>query len=163
MNTVAAVSTALAVVVALILGVVQVRQQARKRREHLAVEVLQLVQAPAVAEAIQAVLDLPEGVTAKEFARHAKAARVSLLTFDFMLESVGWMVHRRMVDLHDVDDLMGGIIRLSWRKLRNVTDHMRKENPNYAEWLQWLVERMDADPSPGKRQAAYVTNASWAR
>ncbi len=165
LSTVASLSTALAVVVAIVLGILQVRQQERKRKEQLALEALKAAQATGMAAAIMDVLAFPDGMTNDELRQRGPHAVEAVMQFAYLLESMGWMVHRRMVDLHDIDDLMGGMVRGGWRKLKAIAPAWRKEsgNQNYFEWLQWLAERMDEDPSPGKDVGAHVTHAGWRR
>ncbi|MEA3167029.1 MAG: hypothetical protein QOJ26_1913 [Thermoplasmata archaeon] len=165
LDTIAALSTALAVVTALAFGIVQVRHQNQRRREELALDALHAVLAPDVLSAVQIVLDLPDGVGQKELVKQPADVRAAIATVDFNLEAIGWMVHRRMVDLHDLDDLMGGVVRALWAKLAGLASERRASlgRPNDLEWLQWLAERMAEDPSPGKAQGAHVTHADWRR
>lgn len=53
---------------------------------------------------------------------------------------------------------VGGWVRGSWTRLRRWVEAERAEsrNPNVGEWWQWLYERLEADPDPGKAQAAHV-------
>jgi hypothetical protein len=32
-----------------------------------------------------------------------------------------------------------------------------------AEWFQWLAERLEEDPAPGKAQGAWVAHEAWKR
>ena len=60
------------------------------------------------------------------------------------LESVGIMVHRRVVSLEMVWELMGGLVLGAWERLEGWVEAMRAEQgrEKFDEWLQWLVERL---------------------
>ncbi len=66
------------------------------------------------------------------------------------------MVFEGVVDLRQVDRMVGGLVRLTWRRLRRWVESERETNPNTAEWWQWLYERLEADPDPSKALGAHV-------
>lgn len=163
LDTFASVSTALAVFSALVFGIVQIRHQNQRRREELALDAMHAALVPDVLAAVEIVLELPEGLGEADLAGQPDVRR-AIAVVAFNLEAIGWMVQRRMVDLHDVDDLMGGITRALWRKVAPLAAERRATGrANEFEWLQWLAERMEQDPSPGKAAGAHVTHAAWRR
>lgn len=163
LNTIANVSTASAVVVAVVFGVVQARDARRKRAEMLIQEALHMAQAEHVVEAIQRALDLPELKTNAQFDALPHESKQAVWTAGYALESLGWMVYRRMLPLHDVDQLMGGSVRQLWHKLRPLMVQRRKipGRQNALEWLQWLAEQMEKNPAPGKDRGAHVAFNDW--
>lgn len=165
LDTVASVSTALAVFSAVLFGIVQVRHQNKRRREELVLETIRSVLTPDVLGAVHRVLAFPDGMGLDDLDKESDAARAAVATVDFNYEAFGWMVHRRMVDLHDLDDMMGGVARVLWRKLSRIAAERRVRHgrANEFEWLQWLVEQLEKDPSPGKAAGAHVTYAGWRR
>ncbi len=66
------------------------------------------------------------------------------------------MVFEGVADLRQVDRMVGGLVRLTWRRLRRWVELERETNPNTAEWWQWLYERLEADPDPSKALGAHV-------
>jgi hypothetical protein len=161
----AALSTALAVLTAVVFGIIQVRHQNQRRREELVLDALHSVLVPDVLAAIHRVLDFPDGMGLDDLDKEPDEAKAAVATVDFNYEAFGWMVHRRMVDLHDFDDLMGGVARALWRKLSRIAAErrVRSGRDTEFEWLQWLAEQLERDPSPGKRAGAHVTHAGWRR
>ena len=77
-------------------------------------------------------------------------------------ESLGVLVFHRILPLHLVDDLMGGYLRQSFAKLRPYMESRRQElGVSYAEWMEWLAERLIAHPSPGKSKGAHIAHRDW--
>ena len=50
-----------------------------------------------------------------------------------------------MVPLNVVDELLGGTVRVAWRKLRGYVDYERERAGSQKnwEWFQWLAEQID--------------------
>ena len=80
------------------------------------------------------------------------------LAVDSACEMWGSLVFEGVVDHHMLDRMVGGWVRGTWTRLRRWVEAERAEsrNPNVGEWWQWLYERLEADPDPGKARAAYV-------
>jgi len=50
-----------------------------------------------------------------------------------------------MVPLNVVDELLGGTVRVAWRKLRGYVEYERDRAGSQTnwEWFQWLAEQLD--------------------
>lgn len=151
------VIVALAVVLGVGFGLAELRHAARNRRDHAAVDIVRTVQTQEVRRAVNRVLNLPVDVD-PEVIRGDPAMVDAALAVDSACEMWGSMVYEGVVDLHMLDRMVGGWIRGSWSRLRRWVEAERADNqdPNVGEWWQWLYERLEADPDPGKTQAAYV-------
>ena len=57
----------------------------------------------------------------------------------------------------------GGLAVVMWRKLRRWTGEVRRENaqPSWAEWFQWLAERLQEFAGAKELQPAYSRYSSW--
>src|SRR5205823_11984743 len=62
-----------------------------------------------------------------------------------ILESLGYAVFARMVPLNVVDELLGGTLRVAWRKLHGYVEYERERAGSQKnwEWFQWLAEQSD--------------------
>jgi hypothetical protein len=62
-----------------------------------------------------------------------------------ILESLGYAVFARMVPLNVVDELLGGTLRVAWRKLHGYVEYERGRTGSQKnwEWFQWLAEQID--------------------
>jgi hypothetical protein len=75
------------------------------------------------------------------------------------------MVFENVVDHQMLDRMVGGWVRGTWRRLRVWVESERVENhnPNVGEWWQWLYERLEADPDPGKARGAHIAYCGRSR
>src|SRR5262249_18431835 len=94
--------------------------------------------------------NIPDTATAREIendARIFEAASVVGIT----LEGLGYSVYARIVPLRVISDLMGGTIRLAWRKLRPyIEEERRRTGSNKTfEWFEWLARQIERHV-PGK-------------
>jgi len=68
-----------------------------------------------------------------------------------ILEGLGYSVYARIVPLRVVADLVGGTVRLAWRKLQPYVEEERRRSGSQKtfEWFQWLATQLERH-SPGK-------------
>ena len=68
-----------------------------------------------------------------------------------ILEGLGYSVFVRIVPLRVAADLVGGTVRLAWRKLQPYIEEERRRSGSQKtfEWFQWLAIQMKRH-SPGK-------------
>lgn len=157
LTTVANLATTLAVVIGVVFGLIELRHAIRDRRDHAAVDIVRTVQTQEVRRAVGRVLKLPNDVD-PELIRADPTLLDAALAVDSACEMWGSMVFERIVDLHMLDRMVGGWVRGSWPRLRRWVEAERVEtrNPNVGEWWQWLYERFEEDPDPGKALGAYA-------
>jgi hypothetical protein len=75
-------------------------------------------------------------------------------------ENCGYLVHARMIPLSLVDELNGGMVRLTWRKFRGYVMQFRVGNPAAFEWFEWLYDRLLQYPLP-KGDPAHIKYKDW--
>ncbi|MDX1576997.1 MAG: hypothetical protein R3266_00865 [Gemmatimonadota bacterium] len=125
-----------------ILQIVHIRG---RRRDVAAIELARSIQTPEFAGALRRVMSLPIGLSAEEMRRRPGAEEAALLV-SLVLESIGLMLHRRVVPLPMVWDLVGGIAPTVWDRLRVWAKDVRREqaNPKFEEWTEWLALELRA-------------------
>lgn len=162
LGAIASLATAVAVVVAVVFGIVQVRLQAAQRRDLATMEMLRGMLTREFAEALDRVFSLPDGARPEDVRADAEL-RKAILLIDFTFESAGVMIHDRLLDLHETDKLMGGLVRIVWRKLGPFIEDERRlqGSPSRGEWMQWLAEQLHEHPVPWKAQGAHVAFRGW--
>ena len=155
-------TAALAVVFGVAFAVVQVRQTERKRREAAAFEVMRSLQGPETAKALIFLASLPEGLSPEDYEQREGFVS-AMATITALYESLGAMVHRRIVPLDVVESISGGILRVVWRKVKPYAEAQRKVLglPAHYEWLQWLAERLEENESQAKRVGAHIAYRDW--
>lgn len=149
--------TTLAVVAGVVFALAQLRQAARIRRDHAAVDIVGTVQTQEVRLAVAKILQLPDNV-APERIRDDPALLTAALAVDSACEMWGCMVYENVVDHRMLDRMVGGWVRATWRRLGTWVEAERIENrnPNIGEWWQWLYELIEADPDPAKGIGAHI-------
>lgn len=152
------VVTALAVVIGVAFGLIQLRQALRNRRDLAAVDIVRTVQTQEVRRAVERILNLPKDADPSAI-RGDPGMLEAALAVDSACEMWGSMVFEGVVDHHMLDRMVGGWVRATWPRLRRWVEAERADaaNPNIGEWWQWLYELLEADPDPGKAQGAYIS------
>lgn len=163
LNDAVAMAAIATVVTGLWFGIAQMRQQERKRRDQAAFSFLETLQRAELFEAGRVISALPDGMTAADFEARGPELMRHIHLHQMWSEVVGYAVYRRLVPLQMVDEMAGGAIRVLWRKLRPWAEHIRRleGSPNPFEWCQWLAERLEDEPAPGKKVGAQVAFADW--
>lgn len=150
--------TMVAVVFGVVFGLVQLRQAVQARRDQAAVDIVRTVQTSEVRRAVALVLKLPDDAD-PDIIRADRELLDAALAVDSACEMWGSMVFEDVVDHRMLDRMVGGWVRGTWRRLRAWVEAERVENrnPNVGEWWEWLYDRLEADPDPGKARGAHVT------
>ena len=158
---IANLASAVSVVVAVSFGVLQIRQMRKTRALFTSAELVHAMQTQEFARSVRLVLTLPDEADVALVRDNAEMAQ-AVLSLSHVFESLGVLVFHRIIHLHLVDDLMGGYIRECWTKMRPYVLFRRSEmGVYYGEWMQWLAERMESFPSPGKNIGAYIAHRAW--
>lgn len=154
---------AVVVVGGIAFGVIQLQQLRLQRRANAAIGVASSFQDAEFARALRIVLSLPcdldaEGLRAKGTEYEDAAMLVSLT-----VESVGLMVHRRMVSLHMVWELMGGVLLGAWCRLEGWSRDTRTETgrDKFNEWMQWLAEQLEKHQARCDPEPVYRRYSNW--
>ena len=149
---------ALAVIVALVLGWIELRHYQRQRADVAAFELARSVQSADFLRAWRTVLSLPADVDAATI--RERGAEDACLNLVVALETYGVMVQRGVLPLEIIDDLMGGSIRELWRRMepwvRSVRAHQGDE---FGEWGQWLMEKLERERPRSARRPAHLRPA----
>jgi hypothetical protein len=155
--TAANLATTVAVVVAVVFGIAELRRVARERRDAAAVEIVRAAQTPEIIRAVGRILKLPDDAD-PQVIRSDPALLEAAMAVYFACEMWGSIVFEGVIDLHLLDRMVGGWVRSAWVRLRRwiAAERIDNRNPNVGEWWQWLYERFEADPEPGKAQGAHI-------
>ncbi len=158
---VAQLASALAVIIALVFGILQLRHMGKTRALAGSTELVRAIQTLEFARSVRLVLGLPDQAD-PELIRNDSEMTAAVFYLGHVYESLGVLVFHRILPLHLVDDLMGGYLRQSYAKLGPYLEFRRQElGVSYAEWMEWLAERLIAHPSPGKSKGAHIAHRNW--
>jgi hypothetical protein len=158
---VVAIAPLLAVVVALVFGTLTIGQWQRTRQLTAAAELVHTMQTAEFTRAIARIVELPEGADATTLLAD-RDVMASFYAVSHVFESLGVLVYHRLLPLHLVDHLCGGYVRASWKRMKPVVLTRRGElGVTFGEWYQWLAERIEQYPAPGKDVGAPVAFKDW--
>jgi len=144
LSTVANIATALTVLTAVIFGLIEMRHARKEREERAAFVAVQAILTPAWMKSMVLVQAIPEGATAAKIEADPRVLEAAQ-SIGIILEGLGYAVFTRMIPLNVVDELMGGTVRVAWRKLRCYVEYERERagSEKTWEWFQWLAEQLD--------------------
>ena len=153
----------IAIIGALVFTALQVRQGNLKRSEQAAVTVIQTTQSDRWWRALDLLGKLPENAQISDIERMGPRIERSLFDFGVRLETIGYMVFRRIVKLDTVDELIGGVTLLFWSRAKVWAEHVRVRTGNrkYFEWCQWLAERITERRAKLGHEPAHIRHAGW--
>ncbi len=151
------------VVGGLAFGVIQLRQYRLERRTRAAFEVARSFQSAEFARALRLVLSLPCGLDAAGLRQRGAEYEDAAMLVSLTIESIGLMVHRRIVSLHMVWELMGGVLLAAWVRLRGWTEDTRTEQgrDKFNEWIQWLADQLERHKAQCEPDPVYFRYAKW--
>ena len=160
-NNLATLLTSLTVVFGAFFSVLTLRQWQHTRYLTAAVELVHTIQTPEFTRSIARVVELPEAADPQLILADLEIT-TAVYAISHVFESLGVLVYHRLLPLHLVDQLVGGYVRASWRRVKPYVKARRTTlGTMFGEWFEWLAERMDENPAPGKSLGAGVAHRSW--
>jgi hypothetical protein len=161
MMDVAPIATSLAVVVALVFGTLTIRQWQRTRYLTAAAELVRTMQTAEFTRSIARIVELDEDADPKALLAD-RETMAAFYAVSHVFESLGVLVYHRLLPLHLVDHLCGGYVRASWKRVGPLVVSRRATfGAMFGEWFQWLAERIEQYPAPGKDVGAPVAFKDW--
>jgi len=162
--TIANVATALTLIAGVGFGLVEAQRSRRVRQERAAFAAVQAILTPEWMKSMIVVHSIPDGSSASAIQADARVLDAAHAV-GVILEGLGYSVYARIVPLRVVADLMGGTVRLAWRKLRPYIEDERRRSGSQKtfEWFQWLATQLERH-SPGKtslKVGAHQAYADW--
>lgn len=158
---VATTIASLPVAVAIVFGILTLRQWHRTRYLTAAAELVRMMQTPEFARSIALVIELPERADPKEIAARPEIV-TAVYQISHVFESLGVLVYHRQLPLHLVDHLIGGYVRASWARVGPYVQARRAVmGAMFGEWYHWLAERLEERPAPGKKVGAWIAHKRW--
>jgi hypothetical protein len=150
LSTLANVATALTVLIAVAFGLLEARRARQERAERAAFAAVQAILTPEWMKSMIVVHGIPDGSSTSAIEADARVLEAAH-SVGVILEGLGYSVYARIVPLRVVADLVGGTVRLAWRKLRPYVEEERRRSGSRKtfEWFQWLATQLERH-SPGK-------------
>ncbi len=153
----------LAVIGGVIFAVIQIRHYRQQRRDAAALTLMQTLQSRPFMVSFRLLGSVPDGTTAPELRALGAEYEEAAITMVSIYETIGLAVYRDIAHFDLVEELTGGVILAMWRKLGVWADEQRRERSHerYAEWFQWLAERIAEHEAREATPPAHKRLASW--
>ena len=135
----------------------------RQRRQETALTLMKTTQPPELfSRSVRKIFELPDSAPAEAIHALGPELEQALIETFVKFENLGYLVYSRAIPLRMADDLIGGLVRLTWRKCRGYIGQFRAVSPTAFEWFEWLYDRMEqypaaSDPSVG----VHVSRKNW--
>ena len=152
----------LAVVFGIAFGLVQLKQHRTQRRDLAVLECARWFEDQDFTEAYR-LLSILEPVTSKaQFDELGDEYESAAIRVGMKFETIGLLVHRGVVPISAMEDLVGGAALTIWHVIEPWVTETRvsRSHPTFWEWYQWLVERLE-ERGRANRAPAFVTHAHW--
>lgn len=151
-----------AIIFGIAFGLLQLRQHQKQSRDTAIVELARSFEDPEFTEAYMLISRLGPGVRDEELQAAGSEYVTAAMRVGWKFETVGVLIYHRVVPMEAMADLVGGFSIKLWSILGDWAKEMRaeKNQPEFFEWYQWLVERLVERGEP-TRQPAYEANRAW--
>ena len=162
LSQIAQVLSGIAVVVAIVFGLVQARQFKQQRRDAADVELMRSMQDREFTRSFRLIYSIPDNLNASDLRALGPEYEEAAIALGARFESMGLLVFRGSIPLDLVEKIVGGVIVLLWRKLRVWVIEYRAEQKHdlLFEWFQWLAERIEQRGRTAE-SPAYKLHANW--
>lgn len=154
---------AIGVVATLVYLGIQVNQTRKSNERDAAIELIRSFQTTDFTRMLQKSLEMPFGLTRKEFESKYPDDLALLYSYFATWESLGILVYRKEISLELVCDFFSHPILHSWQVwevyVRDLRKDLGRETP--WEWFQWLAERVQEYEATSKPIPAYVEYKEW--
>ena len=151
------------VVTGLVFAAYQFVAFVRQRRQETALTLMKTTQPPELfSRSVRKIFELPDAAPAEAIHALGPELEQALIQTFRIFENLGYLVYSRAIPLHMADDLIGGLVRLTWRKCRGYIGQFRAVTPTAFEWFEWLYDRMEQYPAaPDASVGAHVSRRAW--
>ena len=131
-------------IIGVIFALVEARRLRRDREERAALEAVHAMLTPAYMDSFLIVQTIRDDATAEEIESNPTTLG-AVRSVGVVIEALGYSVFERIVPLRIVDNLVGGNIRVIWRKVRPYVEYERARTGSKKtfEWFQWLAEQLE--------------------
>ncbi len=150
----------LAVVFGLVFGLAQLKQHRTQRRDLAILECARWFEDEDFTEAYKLLSDLDPIRPMAEFDELGDQYESAAHRVGMKFETIGLLVHKGVVPISAMEDLVGGAALAIWRVVEPWVAETRisRSHPSFWEWYQWLVERLE-ERGRANREPAFITHA----
>lgn len=150
---ISAILAAAGVMIGVVYYLLDIRNQSKMRQTSLVMGIYSKFGSKGFQAAWQEVLNR-EFKNYDDYVREHGLAEVWMV--GVLFEGLGLLVHRKLVSIDVVDDLVSGPVKYTWEKMKPVVEGYRLhfDRPQFYEWVEYLyneLERRGQRTKYGKR------------
>jgi hypothetical protein len=151
-----------AIIFGIVFGLLQLRQHRKQSHDMAILELARSFEAPEFTEAYMLVTTLDAGILDKELQSRGPEFVAAAMRVGWKFETVGMLIYHRVVPMDAMADLVGGFSLKLWSILSAWAEEMRqtKQQPEFLEWYQWLVEKLE-ERGESNSDPAYLAKRAW--
>lgn len=152
----------LAIVFGIAFGAIQLKQHRKQARSNSIVELARSFEHREFTEAYRLIANLPDDLSANKLEALGDEYVSAALRVGFKFETVGLLIHKGVVPMDAMADLVGGAAILIWKKLQRYIEESRisQNHELLFEWFQWLAERLE-ERGENVRSPAFKAYRNW--
>lgn len=138
---------ALSVVVGVVFAILQMRDAAKARHTELIIELNPALKVGAdeISESLPKIWNLDYDGYDDYLQKYGEPlADKAFYVVTEYYNGLGFLLHRRLIDIDEIDYLLSGSIEETWNRVRPVVEAMRVryDMPGLCEWFEYLHDRM---------------------
>lgn len=151
-----------AIILGIVFGLLQLRQHRKQSHDMAILELARSFEAPEFTEAYMLVTTLNAGILDKELQSKGPEFVAAAMRVGWKFETVGMLIYHRVVPMDAMANLVGGFSLKLWSILSAWAEEMRqtKQQPEFFEWYQWLVEKLE-ERGESSSAPAYLAKRAW--
>ena len=151
-----------AIILGIAFGVLQLKQHQKQSRDMAILELARSFEEPEFTEAYMLITSLEVGISDEAHQSKGPEYVSAAMRVGWKFETVGMLIHNHVVPMDAMADLVGGFSLKLWSILSEWAEEMRvmKCQPEFFEWYQWLVERLE-ERDQSTQGPAYQAHRSW--
>ena len=151
-----------AIIFGIVFGLLQLRQHRKQSHDMAILELARSFEAPEFTEAYMLVTTLDAGILDEELQSRGPEFVAAAMRVGWKFETVGMLIYHRVVPMDAMADLVGGFSLKLWSILSAWAEEMRqsKQQPEFFEWYQWLVEKLE-ERGESNSDPAYLAKRAW--
>jgi hypothetical protein len=151
-----------AILFGIVFGLVQLKQDRRQRRDLAILECARSFEDEDFTEAYRLISALPAGMSKADFEKLGDQYESAALRVGMKFETMGLLVHRGVVPIDAMSDLVGGAAITIWNVIQPWVEDVRiqRSHPTFWEWYQWLIDRLH-ESGRSERSPAFLTEKNW--
>src|SRR2546430_2797945 len=120
----------------------------RQRRQETALTLMKTTQPPDLfSRSVRKIFELPDAAPAEAIHALGPELEQALIETFVKFENLGYLVYSRAIPLHIADDLIGGLVRLTWRKCRADIGQFRPVTPTAFASVESAYDLMEQYPA----------------